>query len=187
MVTFSSGAVPQTTEPVAQLVRDGRERLMAVPGVLDAPASNCLPLQGCFGMRFDVLGRPKEETPSTGVGGYFSISWSYFSAFKIPLLRGRAFSEQDDRAAPGVVIINQAMVRRYWPNGDPLKERIRIGAGGPAFAEPPRQIVGVVGDTRDAGISSDPFPTMYIPIAQMPDAQTQRATRVDPMTALRLE
>ncbi len=158
-----SGSRFQTTAPVARIVRGGRERLMAIPGVIDAAASSCLPLQGCFGMGFDVLERP----PSTGVAGYFSISWSYFPAFEIPLLRGRAFTEQDDSAAPGVVIINQAMSRRYWRNGgDPLKDRIRIGAGGPVFAGPPRQIVGVVGDTRDAGMSRDPFPTMYIPIAQ---------------------
>lgn len=175
-----SGSRFQRTAPVAQIVRDGRERLMAVPGVLDAGASYCLPLQGCFGMDFDVLGRPP-ETPSTGVAGYFSISWSYFSTFEIPLLRGRAFTEQDDSAAPGVVIINGAMARQYWPNGDPLKDRIQIGAGGPAFAEPPRQIVGVVGDTRDAGISRDAFPTMYVPIAQMPDAQTALNSRVVPL------
>lgn len=171
----------QKTASVARIVRDGRERIMAIPGVIEAGASNCLPLQGCFGMGFDVLGRPMGETPSNGVAGYFSISWSYFSAFEIPLLRGRAFTEQDDSAAPGVVIINQALARRYWPKGDPLKDRIRIGAGGPAFAEPPRQIIGIVGDTRDAGVSRDPFPTMYIPIAQMPDAQTALNSRVAPL------
>jgi predicted permease len=132
-------------------------------------------------MGFDVLGRLTGETPTTGGAGYFSISWSYFSALEIPLLRGRAFTAQDDGAAPGVVIINQAMARRYWPNSDPLQDRIRIGAGGPAFAEPPRQIVGLVGDTRDAGISRNPFPTMYIPIAQMPDAQTALNSRVAPL------
>jgi putative ABC transport system permease protein len=169
------------TEPVAQFVRDGRERLMAVPGVVDAGASYCLPLQGCFGMGFDVLGRPRGETPFTGVAGFFSISWSYFSTFEIPLLRGRAFTERDDSAAPGVVIINQAMARRYWPKSDPLSDRILIGAGGPAFAEPARQIIGVVGDTRDAGVSRDPFPTMYIPIAQMPDAVTALNSKVAPL------
>jgi putative ABC transport system permease protein len=109
-----SGDRFRTTGPVAEIVRDGRERLMAVPGVLDASASSCLPLQGCFGMGFDVLGRPKGETPFTGMAGFFSISWSYFSTFESPLLRGRAFTEQDDSAAPGVVIINQAMARQYW-------------------------------------------------------------------------
>jgi putative ABC transport system permease protein len=176
-----SGSRFQRTGPVAEIVREGRERLMAVPGVLDAGTSNCLPLQGCFGMGFDVLGRPRGETPFTGMAGFFSISWSYFSTFEIPLLRGRAFTEQDDSAAPGVVIINQAMARQYWSKGDPLRDRIQIGAGGPAFAEPPRQIVGVVGDTRDAGVNRDPFPTMYIPIAQMPDAETALNAQVVPL------
>ena len=98
------------------------------------------------------------------------------------MLRGRAFTEQDDGAAPGVVIINQAMARQYWPKGDPLKDRIQIGAGaGPAFAEPPRQVVGVVGDTRDDGVDRDPSPRMYIPIAQMPDAETALNSQAAPL------
>jgi putative ABC transport system permease protein len=154
---------------------------MAVPGVVNAGASYCLPLQGCFGMGFDVLGRSRGETPLSGVAGFFSISWSYFSTFEIPLLRGRAFTEEDDSAAPRVVIINQAMARRHWPKGDPLNDRIQIGAGGPAFSEPARQVIGIVGDTRDAGVSRDPFPTMYIPIAQMPDAVTALNSQVAPL------
>jgi hypothetical protein len=89
--------------------------------------------------------------------------------------------EQDAHAAPGVVIISQAMARQYWSKGDPQRDRIQIGAGGPAFAEPPHQIVGVVGDTRDAGVRRDPFPTMYIPIAQMPDAETALNSQVAPL------
>jgi len=177
-----SGSRFQKTAPVAQIVRDGRERLMAIPGVLDAAASNCLPLESRFGMIFDILGRAKGAAPFTGGADFYSISWSYFSTFEIPLLRGRAFTEQDDGAAPGVVIINQAMARQYWSKGDPLKDRIQIGAGaGPAFAEPPRQVVGVVGDTRDGGVDRDPGPRMFIPIAQMPDAETALNSRGAPL------
>jgi putative ABC transport system permease protein len=176
-----TGSRFQTTVPVAQIVRDGHERLAAVPGVLDVAASSCLPLQGCFGMGFDILGRPKSETPFTGMAGLFSVSWSYFSSFQIPLLRGRGFTEQDDRASPGVVIINQAMARKYWPEGDPLRDRVVIGAGGPGFGDPPRQVVGVVGDTLDAGVRRDAFPTIYIPISQMPDALTALNFRVAPL------
>ena len=177
-----SGSRFQRTAPVAQIVRDGRERLMAIPGVLDAGACNCLPLDSGFGMIFDILGRSKGATPFSGDAGFYSISWSYFSTFEIPLLRGRAFTGLDDGAAPGVVIINQAMARRYWSKSDPLKDRIQIGAGaGPAFAEPPRQVVGVVGDTRDAGIDRDPIPRMFIPIAQMPDAETALNSRGAPL------
>jgi putative ABC transport system permease protein len=108
--------------------------------------------------------------------------WSYFSALKIPLLRGRSFTEQDDGAAPGVVMINEAMAKRYWPNSDPLQDRIQIGPGaGPAFAEPPRQVVGIVGDTHDGGLNRDPFPIMFIPVAQMPDAETALNSRVAPL------
>ena len=169
------------TEAVAQIVRDGRDRLMSVPGVVDAGVSSCLPLQGCFGMGFDIPGRPKGNAPFIGAGGLFCVSWSYFSTFEIPLLRGRAFTEQDGSAAPGVIIINQAMARQYWPNGDPLKDRIQIGAGGPPLDVGPRDIIGIVGDTRDAGVSRDPFPTLYIPIAQMPNALVALNFQVAPL------
>jgi putative ABC transport system permease protein len=182
MAMSVSGDRFQTTGPVAQVVRDGRDRIMAIPGVVDVGATNCLPLAGGFGMVFDILGRPRGDASSSGAAGFYSISWSYFNAFKIPLLRGRSFTEQDNGAAPGVVMINQAMAKRFWPNSDPLKDRIQIGAGaGPAFAEGPRQVIGIVGDTHDQGLNRDPFPIMFIPIAQMPDAETALNSRVAPL------
>ncbi len=182
MTMSVSGDRFQKTAPVAQVVREGTERILAVPGVVSVAATNCLALQGGFGMIFDIVGRPKGNQPFTGGAGFYSISWSYFDTFKIPLLRGRGFTEQDDASAPGVVIINQAMARQYWPNGDPLKDRMQIGPGaGPAFAEPPRQVIGIVGDTRDGGLDRDPFPMMFIPIAQMPDAETALNSRVAPL------
>jgi putative ABC transport system permease protein len=182
MAMSISGDRFQKTMPVAQVIRDGTERLRAVPGVVDAAATNCLALQGGFGMIFDIVGRPKGHAPFTGGAGFYSISYSYFDTFKIPLLRGRRFNEQDDASAPGVVIINQAMARQYWPKGDPLKDRLQIAPGaGPAFAEPPRQIVGIVGDTHDDGLDRDPMPMMFIPLAQMPDAETALNSRVAPL------
>lgn len=182
MAMSVSGARFQNTAPVAQLVRDGQDRLQAVPGVLTAGVSNCLPLASGFGMVFDIVGRPKGNTPFTGNAGFYSISSGYFSSLEIPLLRGRVFTERDDASAPGVVVINQAMARQYWPTGDPLNERIQIGAGaGPAFAEPPRQVVGIVGDTRNWRVDSNPTPMMYIPLAQMPDGETALNSKVAPL------
>jgi len=182
MAMSVSGDRFQKTGPVEQVIRDGRDRLMAIPGVIDVGATNCLPLAGGFGMSFDILGRPKGNAPFTGGAGFYSISWSYFNAFKIPLLRGRSFTEHDDGATTGVVMINEAMAKRFWPNSDPLKDRIQIGAGaGPAFAEPPRQVIGIVGDTHDEGLNRDPFPIMFIPVAQMPDAETALNSRVAPL------
>lgn len=182
MTMSVSGSRFQTTAPVAQLVRDGQDRLQAVPGVIAAGVSNCLPLASGFGMVFDILGRPKGNSPFTGGAGFYSISSGYFDSFGIPLVRGRTFTERDDASAPGVVIINQAMARQYWPHGDPLRDRMQIGAGaGPAFAEPPRQIVGIVGDTRNGRLDNDAGPMMYIPLAQMPDGETALNSRVAPL------
>jgi predicted permease len=172
----------QTTAPVAQVVREGSDRLLAIPGVADVGVSNCLPMAGGFGMIFDIVGRPKGDLPNTGGAGFYSTSWSYFNALKIPLLRGRSFTKQDDATAPGVVVINQAMARRYWPGGDPLKDKMLIGAGaGPAFADEQRQVIGIVGDTHDGGPNLNPTPMMYIPIAQMPDLETALNSRVAPL------
>jgi putative ABC transport system permease protein len=182
MAMSVSGDRFQQTAPVAQVVRDGSDRLLAIPGVIDVAVSNCLPMAGGFGMTFDVVGRPRSNSPFTGDAGFDSTSWSYFSTLKIPLLNGRSFTKQDDAAAPGVVIINQAMARQYWPKSDPLKDKIVIGAGaGPAFAEGPRQVIGIVGDTHDGGPNQPPFPMMFIPLAQMPDLETALNSRVAPL------
>lgn len=170
------------TSGVAQAIHDGTERINAVPGVTGTAAACCLPLQGGFGLPFNIVGRANGNNPNTGGAGYFPVSWSYFNVFKVPVVGGRNFTEQDDGSAPGVVIINEAMRRRFWPNGDPLNDRIVIGAGmGPVFVEPPRQVIGVVGDTRDGGLNQDPGPTMYIPIAQMPDKVTELNSRITPL------
>jgi predicted permease len=177
-----SGDRFQTTAPVAQVIREGTDRLLAVPGVIDAGVSNCLPMAGGFGMTFNVVCRPKGDSPFTGGAGFCSISPGYFNTLKIPLLRGRSFTKQDDAAVSGVAIINKAMARQYWANGDPLKDRILIGAGaGPAFAEGTRQVVGIVGDTHDRGPNRDPTPMMYIPLSQMPDLETALNSRVAPL------
>jgi putative ABC transport system permease protein len=177
-----SGDRFQKTAPVAQVIQEGTDRLHALPGIIDAGVSNCLPMVGGFGMGFDVVGRPKGNAQSSGGAGFCSISYGYVSTLEIPLLRGRNFTRQDDAASPGVALINQAMARQYWPNSDPLKDRILIGAGaGPAFAENPRQIVGIIGDTHDGGPESDPAPMMYIPLVQMPDLETALNSQVAPL------
>ena len=75
-------------------MNDGTERLPAIPGVTDAAATYCLPFEGGFGLAFDIVGRPNGKNPITGGGGFYTVSGSYFDAFKIPLLRGRMFTER---------------------------------------------------------------------------------------------
>jgi predicted permease len=182
MTMSMSGDRFQKTAPVAQVIRDGTDRVLALPGVVDTGVSNGMPMAGGFGMIFNVVGRNNGNSPFTGGAGFYSISWRYFGALNIPLLRGRSFTEQDNGAAPLVIVINQAFARHYWPKGDPLKDQIQVGPGaGPAFAEGPRQIVGIVGDTHDRGPGADPIPMMFIPLAQMPDLETALNSRVAPL------
>jgi predicted permease len=171
-----------TSEGVAQLVRDGLERVRAIPGVIDASATCCVPLQGGYGLPFKIVGR-KSDGPFDGGGGWRTVSPGYFEVFKIPVKRGRSFVERDDSKGPAVVIINEAMARQFWAKGDPLNERLVIGRGiMREFAdEPERQIIGVVGDTRDGGLNDDPGPAMYIPQAQVPDAANALNVRLTPI------
>jgi putative ABC transport system permease protein len=177
-----TGARFANTSAVAQVIREGVERLDSLPGVEVAGAACCVPLQEGLGLPFVIEGRPLDDGPFHGGGGFTPISPTYFSAFKIPLVRGRAFTDRDDGGAPGVVIINQAMAKQFWPQGDPLADRISIGKGlGPQFDEPERQIVGVVGDVRDGGLAQDPQPTMYVPWAQLPDAHNVTLVGISPL------
>jgi putative ABC transport system permease protein len=170
------------SEGVAQMVRDGVERIRAVPGVVNASATCCVPLQGGYGLPFLIVGRPADG-PFHGGGSWMTVSPGYFEVFKIPVARGRSFTELDRAGSPAVVIINEAMARQYWPKGDPLNQRLVIGRGiMREFAdEPERQIIGVVGDTRDGGLNSEPGPAMYIPQAQVPDAANALNVRLTPM------
>jgi predicted permease len=101
----------------------------------------------------------------------------YLDVFKIPLLRGRVFTDSDGKGADPVVIINQAMAKKFWPQGDPLADQLIIGRGlGKDFEDTPRQIIGVVSDIRDGGLQNDPNPTMYVPQGQLPDGLNQQLT-----------
>jgi putative ABC transport system permease protein len=173
------------TAGVAQLVRDGLERLNAIPGVEVAASTCCLPLEGGFGLPFNVVGRPLGKDPYTGGAGWMNVSPGYFGVYKIPILRGRDFTDRDDGAAPGVVIINQSMAKKYWPKEDPVGQQIVIGKGvGPQFEEPARQIVGVVGDIRDGGLNRDPRPLMIVPQAQVTDGITALNASIGPIVWL---
>ncbi len=129
MAMSISGDRFQKSSGVAQVIHDGTQRINAVPGVTAAAAACCLPLQGGFGLPFNIVGRANGNNPNTGGAGYFPVSWSYFDVFKVPILRGRNFTEHDNGSAPGVVIINEAMARQFWPKGDPLNDRVVIGPG----------------------------------------------------------
>jgi len=111
-----------------------------------------------------------------------NVSPGYYSVFKIPILRGRDFTDKDTTGAPGVAIINQAFAKQFFPNENPIGQQITIGKGvGPEFDEPARQIVGVVGDIHDGGLNRDPRPVMTVPQAQVTDGITALNARIGPV------
>jgi predicted permease len=166
---------------VGQLMRDGAERLQALPGVEVAGATCCVPLTGGLGLPFVVEGRPLEARFHGGAG-FTPISPGYFAAFRIPIVRGRAFMEQDRAGSPNVAIINEAMAKQFWPKSDPLADRITIAKGLPELEDPTRQIVGVAGDVRTAGLNREPQPIMYVPWGQVPDAHNANLVGIVPLS-----
>ena len=173
-----SGPRFERSSQVGDLVRNGVQRLEALPGVVRAGTAYMVPLAGMFGVPFNIVGR----TPVSGRydgRGWLGVSPGYFDSLRIPVLRGRAFNDRDNQAGARVAIINQTIARQFWPKGEPLDERLILGKGyGPEFEEPARQIVGVVGDVRNLGLDSDPPATVYIPMAQVTDGITALAARV---------
>jgi len=171
----------QKTAAVAQLALEGRERVNAIPGIESSASTCCLPLEGGFGLPFDIIGRPHGKDPNTGGAGWMNTSPGYFATFHIAL-RGRDFTDQDTGSAPLVVIINETMAKKWWPKEDPIGQQIVIGKGvGPQFAENPRQIVGIAGDIRDGGLNRDPRPLMIVPQAQVTDGMTALNAGIGPI------
>ena len=90
--------------------------------------------------------------------------------------------EQDDGSAPAVVIINETLVKKYWPNQDPIGQMVLIGKGvGPQFVEAPRRIIGITADTHGDGLNQDPSELMMVPAAQVSDGSTALISGISPM------
>jgi len=161
------------TADVSGFVNNARLRINSIPGVQDSAMTCSPPFTDRLGLPFTVVGRSRENSSSAGDALWMDVSPGYFDVFKIPVLRGRTFTEQDNEGAPPVVLINEAMAKQFWPNQNPLGQQIVIGNGlGPQFKDVPRKIIGIVGNTRDVNLSSPPDPAMIIPQAQESNEMT---------------
>ena len=166
---------------IDQVIQKAIQRVSGLPGVEAAASTNLLPLEGMFAsLPITVVGRPLSASPVAGHGNarFMTISSDYFSVLKIPLVRGRLFTDADGAGAQSVAIVNQAMARKFWPGGDPLNTQIFLGKGlGPNFDEPARQIIGIVADVHDDELDLNPEPAVFVPIAQRLAAQTTTVDR----------
>jgi putative ABC transport system permease protein len=126
-------------------------------------------------MAFTVEGQthPADEPPNAV---FRAATPGYVRSLGIPLLRGRDFSEDDRAETSAVVLVNESLARRYWPEVDPVGRRIR--QGGATSKEPWRTIVGVVGDTRQSSLIEPVAPEIVFPYAQNPVAWYRATTLV---------
>jgi putative ABC transport system permease protein len=183
MDTALTGTTYDRTAPVTAMSRRVIEQLEAIPGVEAAAATSYLPLQGGLGLGFIIQGRPLTNGSAHGGAAWNYITPHFFQSFRIPVLRGRVFTERDDGLAPPVVVINEAFATQFWKSGDPIGQRLIIGSGmGPDFVQPPREIIGIVANARDAGLNNDPQPATFIPLSQVGDAYMKLNNRFMPLS-----
>ena len=181
--TSLTGSSFTNTAKVDEMVTQVVRRLEALPGVDSAASSIVLPLENGVDLPFTIAGRtPPNGQLYEGDEQYRTGSPDYFRVFRIPLLRGRVFTQNDTGNSLRVVVVNEAMAKRYWPKQDPIGQVITIGKGlGPDFEDPPRQVVGVVGSVRETGLQDNNVGVMYIPQSQVPEGITTLANKVVPL------
>jgi putative ABC transport system permease protein len=184
MQTSLAGAEFSSTQKVDNFTTQVLRRIEGLPGVEAAATAVVLPTDSEIDLPFNIAGKPpKAGQDFNGDEQWRSVSPHYFSVFKIPLLRGRLLNERDTSNSAHVVIINQAMAKKYWPKQDAIGEVITIGKGlGPQFEDQPRQVIGIVGDVRETGLADQDVGVMYIPASQVPPALTQLANSTLPLS-----
>lgn len=154
--------------PVGDFCRQSLERIQSLPGVEDVALIDWLPL----------LETPQYATPGFTIAGQSlsagaekpnvlkqSASSDYFAIMGIPILRGRGITQQDTESNAWVVVINEAMARKFWQDGDPIGRTITFED---SPEEKPRQIVGVVGNVHQFRLNTEPWPEAYVSYLQQP-------------------
>jgi putative ABC transport system permease protein len=146
-------------------VDEALERIAALPGVSAAGMGSALPLAAEIGANttpFAIKGRTLPQGDDLPVASMAIVTAGYFDALGIPLLEGRSVEASDDDDAARVILINQAMARRYWGVDDPLGARVEVGFLGQRWTA---EVVGVVGDTRQT-LQDEAPASVFIPYGQ---------------------
>jgi putative ABC transport system permease protein len=152
---------------VSAFFEQALERISALPGVESAGGITTLPLSGS-NMRttFTIENRPAPTPGQEPLAHLRAVTPGYFRTLRIPLLKGAEFTENYRKDLPGRIIINDTMAHRFWPDEDPIGQRISIGMSIDDNDPTTWQIVGVVGDVRHASLDVEPMPEMFVPHSQ---------------------
>ena len=144
-------------------------RVRVLPGVKSAAITTTLPMAGAGAMiHFNRAAYPPKGPDDYVLAGYRAVTPRYLETLGVPLRRGRLITERDRNGAPRVVVINESMARQYFPDRDPLGQRVQLGTE-PSPEFPTMEIVGIVGDMKqsfEAGSNEE----MFVPYGQYPDA-----------------
>ncbi|HEX5889843.1 MAG TPA: ABC transporter permease, partial [Pyrinomonadaceae bacterium] len=147
------------------------ERVAAVPGVESVSIAYDHPLQSNWLDSFEIEGRPAAPENQSQSANFMPVGSSYFNTVGVQVVSGRAFTPQDDAEHPGVAVVNEAFVRHYFPNENPLGRRIRPGPPGRIWDQKRLtsfEIVGVVRDVKFDGLAAASEPAYYLPATQAP-------------------
>jgi predicted permease len=149
-----------------EFVEELLSRLTALPGVKSASAGWPMPMSGSnASISFTVEGHPvaKADHPSEAIGVALP---GYFETMRIPLIAGHTFHRMDQTASAPVAIIDQAFAKKYFPGVNPIGRHMTADLGDDVVNRPVREIVGVVGDIKQFGLTADAAPHYYLPWTQ---------------------
>jgi putative ABC transport system permease protein len=177
---------PEVTARNARFYAQLMERAKATPGIRSAAAITPLPLSGSdWTTGIDIAGRPtakSDRLPSA----VRVVTPGYFATMGIPLRRGRDFNARDKFESTGIVIVNESLVRQYFPNEDPIGKRITPQISLDARDPIEREIVGVVADVKSRKLTSENRPELYVPHSQASAAAMTivARTEIEPQSVL---
>jgi putative ABC transport system permease protein len=172
----------KTAEQITAFYRELGSRVQALPGITAASVSTGFPVAGTnFGMPFEISGKPVADRSQRPGAGFNQVTPGYFATFGIRITRGRAFTEADTAGGMPVAIVNSALVKKYFPDVDPLTQIVSVEQLIPGVTNlgPPInwQIVGVYENVRNGGPKGDGFPEIDVPFAQSPWPDVSMAVR----------
>ncbi len=153
------------------------EKLKSLPGVKSAALANGLPLENIQAKGFHVEGQSQAEKDYQ-IADYQEITADYFIAMGSPILRGRPFTQQEIESASPVIVVNEALATRVWPNQNPLSKALMMG---PANKTVRREVVGVVADTHQLGPDVAPRAQMFSPSRAFSQLSIVVRTSGDPL------
>jgi putative ABC transport system permease protein len=141
--------------------RKALQHLQSIPGVNSAAISTALPVLPTHSAPARFEGEPEVELGRRPIVSIESISPDYAKAMGVPLIEGRTFNDSDDAGSALVILVNQALARRFWPNENPIGKTVWVGT------LPPRQVVGVLGDVKNDSLATPTQPEIFFPFPQL--------------------